>query len=238
MPLDTIVDNLRDGVNQLKKGTFQHVDELRADQITSPLLRKNFFYTADANGYRVNRGKVEWGLTRGNDSPILNNIDDAYNQLLLAGNFRTSKDVSDAAFSAKDTLVTDLSQLRYGKNQGEERWVYVEVRTADGFVNTGKTYEAANETEAKVLARMGLTSAYRAELQKACVKKTRIFFLNPGYVQREIAADSKKRDIWLGSWLNFFYDDSDFSAFGCSIVFNYGVRGVRRDVVVSSDVSL
>ena len=126
MTIDTIFDNLRDGVKRLQPGTFQNVDELRAAQITDSTLRNNWYHVANANGYRVQGTEVQWALVRGNDSPILRHLDDpvnsSYDQLSnTAGNFITDIAETDAAFSAKDTLVTSLSQLRYRKDKSELR---------------------------------------------------------------------------------------------------------------------
>jgi len=59
MTLDTIFDNLRDGAKRLQPGTFQNVDELRAEQITNLALRNNWYHVANANGYRVQGAEVE-----------------------------------------------------------------------------------------------------------------------------------------------------------------------------------
>lgn len=236
MALDTVVNNLRDGYKQLQPGTFQHVDELRTEQITTPSLRNSWNYTADANGYRMQGEEVEWALARGNDGPILSNIDAAYDQLTQTGNFRPSKELSDVAFSAKDTLVTPLSQLRYRKDKGEEEWVYLEVRIKDGAVNTGKKYEAPNDAEAKVFKRTGLTTEFLAELKKAGKETTRTYFLNPDYVKKEVAGDKEKRDLWRASRLRNFYSSSSFYAVVHFVVNRGALRGVRQ-VVAEGDAA-
>ena len=235
MTLDTIVDNLRDGVKRLQPGTFQNVDELRAAQITNSSLRNNWYHVANANGYRVQGVEVQWALVRGNDSPILSNIDAAYDQLAQTGNFRPSRDISDTAFSAKDTLVTPLSQLRYRKDKSEEKWVYLEVRTADGFVNTGDKFEAPNDTEAKVFKETGLTTEYLAELTKAGKVTTRTYFLNPDYVRQEIAKDPEGKPIWRASRLGNFLSDSGFNAGGHGVGDRGALRGVP--IVAAGDAS-
>ena len=235
MTLDTIVDNLRDGVKRLQPGTFQNVDELRAAQITNSSLRNNWYHVANANGYRVQGVEVQWALVRGNDSPILSNIDAAYDQLAQTGNFRPSRDISDTAFSAKDTLVTPLSQLRYRKDKSEEKWVYLEVRTADGFVNTGDKFEAPNDTEAKVFKETGLTTEYLAELTKAGKVTTRTYFLNPDYVRQEIAKDPEGIPIWRASRLDSFDYNSNFDAGDRSVYIHGTLRGVP--IVAIGDAS-
>ncbi len=99
-------------------------------------------------------------------------------------------------------------------------------------VKTGKKYEAPNPEEQKVVTRFGYTSEnlalLRASPQK--IKETKLFFLNPDYVQEHAGEGAIARASWLG---NFNYD-SQFNVFVRDIIYHSRARGVRRGVVAEA----
>ncbi|MDP3728100.1 MAG: hypothetical protein Q8R18_01465, partial [bacterium] len=66
-------------------------------------------------------------------------------------------------------------------------------------------------------------------LADANIKETKVYVLNPEYVQK----NTKEGAIGRASWLDFFDDNSNFNADGRSFNYNSRLRGVRRRASVS-----
>ena len=133
MALETIIDNLRDGYNQLEPSTFQHADQLTAAQVKDPSLRNQCFYTADGPLYSVEGKKKTptlW-LTREPYNLVLrhlnDNVNSSYEQLVKTGTFRPGLDEARRAMKAKSTLRIDLSILHLPSYKSQ--WQYLEIST-------------------------------------------------------------------------------------------------------------
>ncbi len=223
MTLETIVDNLRDGYNQLKPGTFLHADQLMAEQVKDAGLRTKGFYVADGPLYSLEGKKKTptlW-LTREPDNLVLRHLNDgvdsSYDQLVKTGNFRPDPKEARKARRAKGTLRIDLTKLRL---QGDEaEWRYVEVRTTD--------YDSLNSEERKLAERWyGQGKAFGTAmktLKDAGISATRVYVLNLGYVSRE----AKKGPVGRAAWRDYFSNYAESYAFGRGVGKRSGVRGVR-----------
>ena len=236
MTLITVVDNLRDGYAQLEPGSMLHAKELLEEQLRDPSLQRQSHYLADGPIYANEEGTQILGMTRLPDNLVLRHLFDkknsSYNQLCNTGNFRSNPEEARAALQAEGTLRTNLRKLRLqGDNQEYGSLV---IRTADGFINTGRRYEEPNEDEQPLIERFGYTLHNLPALLKSDykIRETRLHVLKPDYVQHVAVNGPIGRAAWR-SYLNYdansYADDKD--------VFSHrGLRGVRRVVVPESSL--
>ncbi len=229
MALETIVGNLK-AYNQLRNGTFQHVDELQAERINNASMRSQWFYTADGNGYflRDDEG-VDWVITREAENLVLRHlydaVDSSFEQLTQKNNYYPGNVEALVAKSAEGSIVVDLNQLRLSGDDDE--WRYLSIRTSDGFIGTNKGYQAPNPEEQKAMNRLGCTKQTLDMLKNAKITKTKIYVLSLEYVQNEIKDASEHCSVWRASWLYNFCNDSDFGALNRNIYNRLRLRGVR-----------
>ena len=124
MTLENISGNLLT-YKELEKGTFQHSDQLTTERRTNPItedgqdLRNQWFYTADGELYTVQKGKSLWAITREPQNLVLQNIDEAYNQLVQTGNYFPDAEAGQSALEHDDTIVVDIAGLKLKKNSKE-----------------------------------------------------------------------------------------------------------------------
>lgn len=218
MELESIVGDLR-AYKQLEPGTFQHSDQLTAERRTNHDLRDQYFYTADGEIYFMKDNNPMLAITRESHNPVLNNVDEAFTQLTQEGNYHINQEEAETAISAEDTEVFDLTKLNlFG---GNSEYQYLTVSTSV------KGYEELNSEERQLAERVYGQGDKFAEAMKmfadASIEETRIYVLNPEYVQKE-ATDSF---IGRASWLYDFGDDSDFDANYRDIDIHNRLRGVR-----------
>lgn len=240
--LEIIVGDLRVSA-QLEPGTFRHVDELMNERRTAAgaeqqELRNNWFYAADGHGYFATATDVEWAITRESDNLVLRHLlderDSSFDQLVNKVNYRPANEEALAAKMAADTVVVAMSKLRLSGT--EKEWRYLEIRTEDGFINTAEGYQAPNDEEQKVLQRLGYTAENLAMLSTSNHKiaATRLYVLNPAYIQEEAVKDPEKSSLWRASRLGGFGSGSSFGAKGRSVGNRCRLRGVRRGVEARS----
>ena len=228
MLLETITGNLRDAYQQLQPGTMLHVDQLmnerrtHADGQVRQELCNQWFYTADGEVYFLDgAGKTPTlAITREAHNPVLQHIDDAFEQLTQNHNYRLSQTDAGKAVSALDTVLIALPKLRLYKHDSE--FSYLVIGT------TPRKYGKLNEEERKFAERVyGQEDDFVQNmkmLDKAKIDETRIFVLNPDYVLKQAAEGAVGR----ASWLSLFYYNSNFNAIDRYIYNRNSVRGVRK----------
>jgi len=208
MSLETITGNLKDGYNQLQPGTMLHVDELMNERRTNEELRNQYFYTADGEVYLLHgaRKTPTLAITREAYNPVLRNIDDAFEQLTKKHNYRVGKADMQQALTAPDTVLIALPKLRLSEHDSEFQYV--------AFGTTPAKYNKLNDEERSLAGRVygqGDDFAKNMKMLKdAGINDTRIWLLNPDYVQKHAAEGAIAR----ASRLVEFDDDSRFFASG------------------------
>lgn len=244
MMLETIVDNLRQGYKQLKPGSMLSMRQLMDERRTHPdlkegrILQNTWFYAADTHGYFVTPNDVEWAIVSDTEnSPLFRNIDVAFGELLGTDNYRPSDEESLVAKTHPDTLVVPMSKLRLlGKDR---QFRCLAIRTSDGLIRTSpdsapEQYEAPTKEEQDVKNRLGYTIGNLTMLKESPqrIRETRIWSLNPGYVQEEAGTVPGRSSLWRASWLNIFNNLSYANANERLVNSNGALRGVRRVVAV------
>ena len=182
MTLETITGNLRDAYRQLQPGTMLHADELineRRDN--SEELCDQSFYTADGEVYFL-KGKNKTptlAMTREAHNPVLQNIDFAFEQLINEYNYPVPQADFKLALAAPDTTLIALPKLRLsGVNQ---EYGYLPIGTAPAKYNK---LNAEERTFAERVFGQGNDFVQNmAMLKSADISETKIFVLNPKYVQ-------------------------------------------------------
>lgn len=160
---------------------------------------------------------------------MLRHLDDtvnsSYDQLVHGHNYRPDLTEAVTARNARNTVVVRVDRLRLSGNGTE--WLYLGIRTEDGFIKTKDGYQAPTEEEVKVLTRLGYTFCNLKLLKGVGIDNTLVHVLNPEYVQKEAAKDSTHNSLWRGSWFGSFGDFSGFC--GVRVVHNSNsLCGVRR----------
>ena len=226
--VETIEGNLR-AVAQLVPGTFQHWDELSADQIADASLRSKIFYVADYPQYHNEKGKPFLALARHtaehpNNLVLVHLFDQensSYDQLISTDNFRPHPEEARAVLEAPDTLKVDLADLPLMGN--DKNYRSVTIRTADGFVQTGdKHYERPNDITQEVLRRAGYTPNFLGSGKPYNISVSRLYLLNPEYVAQEAG----ERFLGRGAWRINFSNDADSYAGGRNVSNHSALRGV------------
>ena len=237
MALKTIIDhNLRDGYAQLKPGTMLHANQLMAAQVRDASLRTQGFYVADGPLYSLEGTKKTptlW-LTREPDNLVLRHLNDevnsSYEQLLskkTGHNFRPDLQEAQQAMRAEDTLRIDLTKLDLNGNDLE--WRYVEISTSD--------YKRQLNAEEQKLAEryFGQRNDFKENMKmlgEAGISATRVYVVNPAYVQQE----AQEGPIGRASRLSYFYGYSGAGAVALAVGVGVALRGVRREASVSEPV--
>ncbi|MSR86422.1 hypothetical protein EXS74_03430 [Candidatus Woesearchaeota archaeon] len=238
MALENIVGNLRDAYALVEPETILHSDELQLERLTNNSLRSVPFYTADGVLYRMHDGKAQLGLTRRDQNPVLRHIGDAFTQLVETGNYHPNGDSTDddgreiyvnaqeeadAAFTAESTVRIDLIQLCLQGTDNE--WRYLAIPT--------QNYSTLSPEERKLAERVhGSGDAFvqvMRMLADAGIRETKVYVLNPSYVE----AQTKKGIVGRASWLNHFGGIADFYAGSRNIINSVRLRGVRSHPVAS-----
>ena len=218
MSIETIVGNLCDAYKEVEAGSMLHSDALQAARVKDASLRSLSFYTADGEIYSLVNGVPHLAMTRERDNLVLRHLDDAVEQLRGTGNYRPSAEDVSSALAAKDTVHIDLTQLRLQGNDTE--WRYLPISTQD--------YSSLNPEEKKLAERVhGSGDAFLATMKMlvdAGITETKIYVLNPEYVQ----VHATKGAIGRASWLSYINNYSSFIADNRSIDYSRRLRGVRR----------
>lgn len=234
--LDNIITgNLRTVYEQLQPGTMLHVDQLMNERRTNPIfeagwdLCEQIFHTADGqvyfldDFYKTIYRTPTLAITREVQNPVLQNINDAFDQLINNCNYCVLQRDFDHVLASPDTVLISLPQLRLSVDTLGLRGRLI-IRTEDGFIKTKGGYQAPNKEEQKVKGRFGYTSENLKMLRDSRykIKETGIFFLTPDYVCKH----AKKDPIARASSLCSFEGDSDFDADYYGVIGHDSARGV------------
>ena len=227
MSLETITGNLRDAYKQVQPETMLHVDQLMKERRINRELRNVGFYTADGQLYFLagEEKTPSLAMTRQPQNLVLRHIDDAFTQLVETANYHPDVTEAQQAIEAPDTVVIDLTKLRLEKHNDEYSALVISTTKYDKKLNAEerKLAERVYEQGDNFVANMRM-------LSDAGISETRVFMLNPKYVQKE----AKDGAVGRASWLGCFIDDSSFNAVVRGV--NDGrLRGVRRVVVPKGD---
>lgn len=232
--LETITGDLR-AYNQLVPGTFQHVDQLTEARLTDLRHCNYSFYPADGALYKCGKsGSLLWGIVRERDNLILKYLYDSENSSfwqLVSGEWNFCPGEKESAQAFKQADVFDLATFRLSSS-GYSTHRFLRIRTADGYVDSGKRFVPPNSEEKKALLRCGFTEEYLGFLAENSIQKinkTRLYVLTPEYVRKEAEGET----IWQVSWLSNFYLNSDFVADDRDISERFRLRGVSRRVAAS-----
>ncbi len=224
MVVENIIGNLRDAYALVDPETILHCDELQWERLTDPSLELNCFCTADGCLYRMHEGKAQLALTRRNHNLVWRHIGDAFSQLLETGNYHPSLEESTASFNAGSTVCIDISQLGLREFNGE--WGYLPIST--------RKYSTLSPEERKLAERVhgsGDTFAkIMASLAHAGIQETKLYVLNPSYVQEKTREAPIGRLCQLHDVINY---SSNFDASDRSINSSVVLRGARLHSMAS-----
>ncbi len=222
MTLENVVGHLKEGYKQLQPGTMLHVDQLMNERRSNADLCNQWFYTADGEVYLLD-GALKTpalAITREAHNPILQNIDDAFEQLAKKQNYHPSQTDIQQALVAPETVLIALPNLRLRGNEAE--WRYLAINT------TPAKYGKLNDEERKLAERVygqGDDFAQNMKmLKEAKIGETKIYVLNPDYVRQH----AEEGTVARASWLYNFYNYSSFDASDRDFNNLNRVRGVRR----------
>ena len=218
--LDTLTGPLLKTAPQFEPGTRRHADQITDERRTAEErlrreLRNQWIYTADSAVYTVEDGEVFLYLGREPTNPVLNNIEEAVEQLLKTGNYRPKPADIEAVVKAEGTLKVKLSDLELQRLNDE--LFHFEINTAD--------YSSLNVKQREVAERVygGRDFIKNMKmLNEAGIINTIIYVLNPDYVKKNVPQNGA---IARASRLEDFGGASGFLA--CDNLVNYrnGMRG-------------
>ncbi len=217
--LETITGDIR-AYARLQPGTMLHVDQLMHERRSNPELCDKSFYTADGELYFLQGGTPTLAITREKDNLVLRHLDDAFTQLTTTVNYRPNAGEAQQSIGAPETVLIDLTKLRLRGDDAE--WRYLGISTTK--------YDKLQPEERTLAERVygqgdefGLSMVL---LKEAGVQETRIYVLNPAYVQKE----AEQGPLGRASWLISFYSDSYFNADDRVVYLHGRFRGVRLGV--------
>ena len=182
-----------------------HVDQLMNERRTNADLRNQWFYTADGEVYFLGAaGNPTLAMTIEVHNPVLQNIDDAFDQLTRKQNYLPSQEDVQQALAAPETALIALPKLRLSGD--EKEWRYLEIGT------TPSKYKKLNDEERKLAERVygkGDDFVQNMEMLKnAKIGETKIYVLNPDYVRKQAAEGA----VAFASWLYDLNNNSQFDA--------------------------
>ncbi|MEK6809820.1 MAG: hypothetical protein AABY40_04040 [Nanoarchaeota archaeon] len=229
MSLEIITGSLKGAYQQLQPGTMLHVDQLMNERRENNELRGRGFYTADGEVYFLDGATSKiptLAITREAHNPVLQNIDDAVEQLTQKNNYSVLAQDAEQALAAPETVLIALPSLRLSGDNAE--WRYLAIGT------TPSKYGKLNEEERKLAERVygqGADFVKNMEmLDRAKIAETRIYVLNPGYVREHAVEGAVGRASWLGE----FDSVSSFDASDRDVNDRGSVCGVRRVVIAEA----
>src|SRR3989338_4736337 len=189
--LENILGNLPEAYALVDPETMLHSDELQLERLTNRELRALSFYTADGNLYDVHEGKARLSITRRDHNPVLRNINDAFAQLTSSRNYHPKSKEALESITAESTVSIDLTQL--GLQSDDSEWRYLTILT--------QNYDILNPEERKLAERVhGSGDAFvhvMKMLADANINETRVYVLNPAYVEENTGEVPLGRASWL-----------------------------------------
>ena len=230
--LVTIEGNLRDAYKQLQPGTMLHADQLMNERRTNhDELRKQKLYTADGGIYFLYGTQVPiLAITREAYNPVLQNIDNAFEQLTSNQNYTVLFQDFEQALAVPETVLVSLPNLRLSKHDAE--FSYLSLGTTPAKYNQ-LNYEERKLAE-RVYAKGNDFVQNMKMLKDTGIGETRIWVLNPDYVQKHAEKGAMARASWLVSFgYDARFDASVRYVDGRDMLDHDRVRGVRRGASAS-----
>lgn len=244
-PLENIVTvrgTLKQCFAQLKPETILHADETQKLRWDNEELRNSGAWTADFAQCTIENDGTLY-LARRDNNLILENLEEAFSQLVNKGYYRPSKDDAERVKSAESTLAVILSKLDLKGNKNDN-YLYFEIDTLN-------YKETMNEEQKKIAERIhGSMANYldeKTDKMTSDFAKTmgmlnsessyfmRIYVPNPKYVKN----NAKKGAIARVCWITLFGDNSYFGISGRNVDDNRGaLHGVRREKVAAEGGAL
>ena len=203
-PIETIQGDYR-SFSKLVSGTRRHVDELWKDRLVVPELINQWFWTADGVIYFMRDGKPHFALTRENKNPLLKNLDEACEQLLNTRNYPVPDKDLESALADEATEVFDLNKL--GLKRFSSDYSYLELSIADPILNDLNGDK--RRLSERIYGKGDNFNKVMKMLNKRNWSTSRIFVLNPDYVQNHASAGAIGRASWF-IYYSFNADDHNF----------------------------
>ncbi|MDP2750444.1 MAG: hypothetical protein Q8O89_06445, partial [Nanoarchaeota archaeon] len=233
----TVRGNLLQCVAQLDPKTILHADETQKLRWTNEELRNLGSWTADFAQFTIENDGTLY-LARRDNNLILENLDEAFSQLVNKGYYRPLKDDAERVKSSESTLAIILSKLSLKGNKKDD-YLYIEIDTLNykKTINEeqNKIAERAHGSMAEYLDEKtnNMTSDFAKSMEmlySAGKNTTRIYVPNPKYVK----SNAQDGAIVRVCWLSYFDSNSNFCANSWYVDGVYGaLRGVRRQKVVA-----
>ena len=199
-PLIKLIENIlgdHRSFSKLVPGTRRHVDELWKDRFAVPELINHRFWTADGAIYFMRDGKPYFALTRENQNPLLNNLDESYKQIWETGNYPVSDKDLEFALADLSTEVFDLDGLSFSR--------YFDYYSCLELFTTNPRLDSLNEDERRLVERVYGKGDDFNKVMRMLNKRnwfiSRVYVLNPSYVREHASASAIGRASWL-----YYYD--------------------------------
>lgn len=220
MALETITSSLAEGYKQLKPGTFRTSAELTTARRTNEDLRDRWFYSANFSMYEIEDGEAVFYFGGREKNPILDNIDEACEQLIKKGNYqvraRDRKAVLDSVDSGQ-TLRFVLSELALKEDTFNSEFDFFEIDTEDC-----DRLNPSQRALAEGIYDRGDAFVENMKMFKdAGISKTRVYVLNPDYVNRHMGNDEVARASGI-TGINY---NSIFFTLGRDVEVLFALRG-------------
>lgn len=224
--LENITGRLIDIYSQFQPETIQHASEIQNDRRAKKCSTSQWFWTADFPMYQSEGKEPILYMADRADNLIFQNTEEAVKQIRASNNYRPTAEGIKTVLSAAEkgnALKMTLSDLKLKKHDDE--FSYYEINTRKPEKLNGAQVRFAKRvhgrTDSDFLANMKM-------LKDAGIGTTRIYFLNPKYVLKQLK-DNKDGAIARASWLSSFGLDSDFNA-GDGVVGSGGgcLHGVHK----------
>ena len=226
MTLENVTGNLL-AYKGLEPGTFQHVDQLTTERRTNHGLRNQWFYTADGELYTVQKRKHLWVITREPQNLVLENIDGAYRQLTVQGDYFPDTEAAQTSLEHKDSVVVNLKGLKLVKDNDQYGHFVVDPKAVKKL--NSEQRKAAQRIYGPDEENFGLNMEMFAEEGKTPF----VYVLMPDYVQ-SILRSNDTQFVGGASWV--FKFDAGPGVNACDRLVNThgALRGVRR-VIAKGD---
>ncbi len=220
MALENITGTLL-AYKKLQPGTFQHVDQITTERRTNYELRRQCFYPADGPLYTVKKRRILWAITREPQNLVLQNIDEAFEQLMSQENYFPNDKAAQASLDHPDTVVIDLNGLKLVEDNDQYGHFAVDPKAVKNLNSEQRM--AAQRIYGPDEKNFGLNMEMFARERK----NPYVFVLLPDYVQNTLKGNNKK---FLGraSWLYYFNYNSSFDANVRLVYGHSALRGVRK----------
>jgi hypothetical protein len=227
--LETITATLADGFKQLEPDTFQTSAELTTARRTKEELRNRWFFTANFTLYDVEDDDAVLYFGGREANPILNNIDDACNELINKRNYRVPEEDKQAVIKSVEsgqTLRVKLSDLNLKGNEQEFRYVEIDTKKYDDLNDAQRAFaEKVYDGGDNFVQNMKMLRYER-------VRKTRIYVLSSDYVKEKVTSGNP---VARAGWLYNVNGNSCFVAYDRLVNGYDSLRGVLLKKVAKGD---